>query len=93
MAWFDAGRFADQARHVMPLGFASSLFGLRAQADQWVAAALFSLASFSAFSIAAVVGPIVNVFRHSVMEAFLQQKISEKSDFAASTAHLASLFS
>jgi O-antigen/teichoic acid export membrane protein len=69
--WFDAARFGDQARHVMPLGLASTLFGLRAQADQWVAAALFALTSFSAFSIAAVVGPLVNVFRHSVMEAFL----------------------
>ncbi len=33
------------------------------------------------------------VAMYPVMEAFLQQKISEKSDFAASTAHLASLFS
>lgn len=33
------------------------------------------------------------VAMYPVMEAFLQQKISEKSDFAVSTAHLASLFS
>ena len=33
------------------------------------------------------------VAMYPVMEAFLQQKISEKSDFAASTEHLASLFS
>lgn len=33
------------------------------------------------------------VAMYPVMEAFLQQRISEKSDFATSTAHLASLFS
>src|SRR4029077_7760063 len=43
----------------------------RMQADQWVAAALFSLGSFASFSIAAVLGPLMNLFRLSVSCAFL----------------------
>lgn len=69
--WFDRKLFSDQSRHILPLGVASALFGLRAQADQWVAAALFAISSFSAFSIAAVISPVVNIFRQSVMESFL----------------------
>src|SRR6185436_998736 len=38
---------------------------------QWVAAALFSLRMFAAFSIAAVLAPLVNLFRTSVNFAFL----------------------
>ena len=49
----------------------NALYALRAQADQWVAASLFALSSFAAFSIAAVVGHVVHIFRHSVIEAFL----------------------
>ena len=63
--------FADQWRHAAPFGIAGALYGLRAQADQWVAAALFSVGMFAAFSIAAVLGPLVNLFRQSVIQAFL----------------------
>jgi O-antigen/teichoic acid export membrane protein len=63
--------FADQWRHAAPFGAAGALYGLRAQADQWVAAALFSVGMFAAFSIAAVLGPLVNLFRQSVIQAFL----------------------
>ena len=69
--WFERRAFAEQFRHVAPLGLAGALYGLRAQADQWVAAALFALQSFAAFSIAAVLNPLVVVFRQSVVEAFL----------------------
>jgi O-antigen/teichoic acid export membrane protein len=69
--WFERRAFAEQFRHVAPLGLASTLYGLRQQADQWVAAALFSLQSFAAFSIAAVLHPLVLVFRRSVVDAFL----------------------
>jgi len=69
--WFDRRLFAEQFRHVAPFGAAGALYGLRGQADQWVAAALFSLQSFAAFSIAAVLNPLVTVFRRSVVEAFL----------------------
>jgi O-antigen/teichoic acid export membrane protein len=69
--WFEPRVFGAQFRHVAPFGFSNSLYGLRAQADQWVAASAFALSSFAAFSIAAMLAPIVNVFRHSVVEAFL----------------------
>lgn len=69
--WFEGRAFAAQFRHVAPFGFAGTLYNLRAQADQWVAAALFSLHSFAAFSIAAVLQPLVFVFRSSMVEAFL----------------------
>jgi O-antigen/teichoic acid export membrane protein len=69
--WFDRRLFADQFVHCAPFGLSGSLYALRAQADQWVAASLFALSSFAAFSIAALVGQVVHIFRHSVMEAFL----------------------
>lgn len=63
--------FAGQVRLVAPFWAASTLFGLRAQADQWIAAAVFSLGMFASFSIAAVLGPLVTLFRRSVNQAFL----------------------
>jgi O-antigen/teichoic acid export membrane protein len=69
--WFDRGVFAGQVGQSVPFGISNALFSLRAQADQWVAASLFALSSFAAFSIAGVVGQVVHIFRHSVMEAFM----------------------
>jgi O-antigen/teichoic acid export membrane protein len=69
--WFEWAAFSDQFRHSAPLGLNSAFHGFRAQADQWVAASLFALSSFAAFSIAAIVGQVVHLLRHSVMEAFL----------------------
>ncbi len=69
--WFERRAFVEQFRHIAPFGVAGALYGLRGQADQWVAAALFALQSFAAFSIAAVLNPLVVVFRRSVVEAFL----------------------
>ena len=69
--WFDRAVFADQFRHIAPFGVSGALYGLRGQADQWVAAALFSLHSFAAFSVASVLNQFVVVFRRSVVEAFL----------------------
>lgn len=69
--WFEWQAFSEQFRHSAPLGLNGAFYGLRGNADQWVAAALFSLSSFAAFSIAAVVGQLVHLLRHSVMEAFL----------------------
>ena len=63
--------FADQLRHAAPFGFSSALYGLRSQADQWVAAAVFPLASFAAFSIGSVLTPMVHLFRQSINQAFL----------------------
>ena len=69
--WFEARAFLDQVCHVGPFGLAGTLYNLRAQADQWVAAALFSLQSFAAFSIAAVLSPLIFIFRRSMVDAFL----------------------
>jgi O-antigen/teichoic acid export membrane protein len=44
---------------------------MRGKADQWVAASLFALHSFAAFSIAALIGQLMHILRTSVMEAFL----------------------
>lgn len=63
--------FADQLKYAAPLGAAGALYGLRNQADQWVVAALFPLGLFAAFSIAAVLGPLMNLCRQSVNFAFL----------------------
>ena len=63
--------FAEQLRQSAPFGFTGALFGLRAQADQWVATALFSVGMFASFSIAALLGPLVHLCRQSVLQAFL----------------------
>jgi O-antigen/teichoic acid export membrane protein len=69
--WFHASTFRGQFTYAAPFGVSAALYGLRSQADQWVAASLFALHSFAAFSIAAIVGQVVNIFRTSVLEAFL----------------------
>ena len=69
--WFDRRTFADQFRQIAPFGLASALYGMRSQADQWIAASLFALQSFAAFSVAAVLSPLVTIFRRSVLEAFV----------------------
>src|SRR5262245_31510110 len=69
--WFDRKVFAAQFQHSAPFGFSAALYGLRGQTDQWVAASLFALHSFAAFSVAAILGQVVNLFRTSVLEAFL----------------------
>ncbi len=63
--------FVDQLKYAVPFGAAGALYGVRVQSDQWVAAALFPLGMFAAFSIAAVLGPLMNLFRQSVNYAFL----------------------
>ncbi len=63
--------FADQLRYAAPIGAAGALYGLRSQADQWVAAALFSVSMFASFSIATVLGPLVHLCRQSVFHTFL----------------------
>ena len=69
--WFERAAFSEQFRHAAPFGVSNALYALRAQSDQWVAASLFSLASFAAFSIAAIVYQVVLIFRHAVLDAFL----------------------
>ncbi len=69
--WFDREVFSGQFRHSAPIGLSAALYGLRGQTDQWVAATLFSLHSFAAFSVAAILAQVVNLFRTSVIEAFM----------------------
>jgi O-antigen/teichoic acid export membrane protein len=69
--WFKAAVFGDQIRYTAPFGLSSACYVLRSQADQWVAATLFTLHSFASFSIAAILGQLVNIFRASVVEAFM----------------------
>ena len=63
--------FAGQVKHAAPFGLSGTFYGMRGQADQWVAAALFPVTMFASFSIAAVLGPLVNLFRQSVNHVFL----------------------
>jgi len=69
--WFDRALFVAQVRHTAPIGGSTALYSLRSQADQWVAASVFALSSFAAFSIAAIVGQVVHILRQSVLEAFM----------------------
>ncbi|HET7366183.1 MAG TPA: oligosaccharide flippase family protein [Burkholderiales bacterium] len=69
--WFKRSVFAGQFRYTAPFGLSSACYVLRSQADQWVAATLFTLHSFASFSIAAILGQVVNIFRQSVVEAFM----------------------
>lgn len=65
----DGATVRVQAAYVLPFGLASALFLLRGQADQWVAAALFPATVFAAFSIGAVIMPVVALVRNSVSNA------------------------
>jgi len=65
----DREALRTQLAYVLPFGLASTLFLLRGQADQWVAAALFAPAAFAAFSIGAVIMPVVALVRNSVSNA------------------------
>src|ERR1700704_1271872 len=62
---------SDQLKYAAPIGATGALYGLRFQADQWVAAALFSVGMFASFSIATVLGPLVHLCRQSVFHTFL----------------------
>ena len=63
--------FAEQVVYAAPFGAAGALYGLRAQADQWVAAALFSVGMFASFSIGTLLGPLMQLLRQPVTLAFL----------------------
>jgi O-antigen/teichoic acid export membrane protein len=63
--------FSDQLKYAAPNGAAGALYGLRYQADQWVAATLFSVGMFASFSIATILGPLVQLCRQSVFHTFL----------------------
>ncbi|MGH8744942.1 MAG: lipopolysaccharide biosynthesis protein, partial [Burkholderiales bacterium] len=62
---------SDQLRYALPLGLASALYGLRVQADQWVAAALFPLGMFASFSIGTALAPLLAMIRQSISGVFM----------------------
>lgn len=64
-------RFREQVRYAAPFGAAGAIYDLRTRADQWVAAALFPLGLFASFSIAAILGTLIALFRKSVSSVFL----------------------
>ena len=68
-----------QLAYAVPFGLASALFLLRGQADQWVAAAMFPAATFAAFSIGAVIMPVVSLVRNSVSNAIAPRLSSLES--------------
>jgi O-antigen/teichoic acid export membrane protein len=68
---YASGALREQVRHALPFGLAGMLYGFRGQAEQWVAASLFSIGQFAAFSVASVLGPLVALFRQSMNQAFL----------------------
>lgn len=68
---FDRSLFASQVKMAAPMGMSTALFGMRWQADQWIAAQLFTLVQFAAFSISGILGAVVGIFRGSVNAAFL----------------------
>jgi O-antigen/teichoic acid export membrane protein len=69
--WLRRDAFSSQVRQAFPFAISGALHGFRQQADQWIAAALFSVAQFASFSIAAVLAPLVQICRQSVNNVFL----------------------
>jgi O-antigen/teichoic acid export membrane protein len=62
---------AAQVHQAAPFALSGALHGLRMQGDQWIAAAVFTVTQFASFSVAAVLAPIVQIFRQSVNNVFL----------------------
>lgn len=54
-----------------PLGLAALLFGLRRQGDMWIAAVLFSVQQFAAFSLGTVLSPLVFMVRRAISATLL----------------------
>jgi O-antigen/teichoic acid export membrane protein len=65
--------YKAQFQQAAPFALSGALHGVRTQADQWIAAAMFSVAMFASFSIATVLAPLVQIFRSSVNNVFLPQ--------------------
>jgi O-antigen/teichoic acid export membrane protein len=63
--------FGAQLKQALPFAASGTLHGIRTQGDQWIAAAVFSVAQFASFSIATVLAPLVQICRQSVNHVFL----------------------
>ena len=77
--------FKAQVKQAAPFALSGALHGIRSQADQWIAAALFTVTQFASFSVATVLAPIVQVFRQSVNHVFLpsMSRLQSEGDFKA----------
>ena len=75
--------FNAQVRQAAPFALSGALHGVRTQGDQWIAAALFTVPQFASFSVATVLGPLVQVFRQSVNHVFLpsMSRLQSSGDF------------
>lgn len=62
---------ATQLQYALPLALGVSLFAMRVQSDQWIAATLFSTATFAAFSIGVVVLPVASLIRQPINNTML----------------------
>lgn len=74
-----------QFRQAAPFALSGALHGIRTQADQWIAAALFPVTMFASFSVATVLAPLVQIFRQSVNNVFLpsMSRLQAAGDFKA----------
>jgi O-antigen/teichoic acid export membrane protein len=72
-------RVREQGAQAIPMGTGGLLFHLRVRVEQWFAAALFAPAQYAAFSVAAVVAPLVMVARKSVSFVLLPRMSREHS--------------
>lgn len=70
-AWLEKRTFRDHLAQALPVGLFGITSGLRALADQWIVAALFTLQSFAAFSVASLLAPLITLCRQAVNNAFL----------------------
>lgn len=68
---YDPALMGVQLRYAIPFGVGVSLYVLRVQCDQWIAAAMFSGPAFAAFTIGAVVLPVGSLIRQPINSAML----------------------
>ena len=75
--------FDAQVKQAAPFALSGALHGIRTQGDQWIAAAMFTVTQFASFSVAAVLGPLVQIFRQSVNNVFLpsMSRLQAAGDF------------
>ena len=71
--WARRDTYKAQFVQAGPFALSGALHGVRTQGDQWIAAAMFSVAQFASFSVATVLAPMVQIFRQSVNNVFLPQ--------------------
>jgi len=69
--WAEGKAYKEQMHQAAPFAASGALHGFRAQGDQWIVAALFTVPQFAAFSVSGVLAPIIQIFRQSVNHVFL----------------------